>query len=234
MMYRLSKVLRRSDEILYAKNEADRRVRQIDSELLSSDKRLNKLSLARTALTEFAQQSQEEIKTSIEDLVTLALRSVFDREWSFKLYFERKRNDFTIRPVIVENGEEFDPKDELGGGAIDIISYALRVILFSLSDDANDYERVMILDEPMKFVGTGDTLSRAGSMIKEIAERLEIQTIMVTHDEELAEISDVAYEVTHNGTKSEINRTRPVITEASLIEPLRKALPKKKRKRVKL
>jgi len=194
-------------------------VKQMEAKQLALTKYselVEKLELARITLTEFAKVTQEDIKNHIEDLVTLALQAVFDREWQFKLIFERKRNDFEVRPVIIENGEEFDPKDELGGGAIDIISYSLRIILFTLGFESDsNVEKVMWLDEPMKFVGTGDLMHRAGSMIRDISQTLGIQTIMITHDEELAEISDRAWEITHRDGKSIVTQTVGVKNRSS-------------------
>ena len=45
---------------------------------------------------------------------------------------ERKRNKLECRPVVMEGDYEYTAKDEMGGGIIDIISFAFRVVLWSL------------------------------------------------------------------------------------------------------
>ena len=158
---------------------------------------------ARWILAEIAKETQKNFQVKVESLVTSAIRAVFEeRPFQFKLIFEQKRNKFECKPVVVENGVEYEPKDELGGGIIDLISFSFRVVLWHLENPRS--RNVFVLDEPMKFVGKGDLLMRAGHMIKEISHRLGFQIIMVTHEPELAEIADKAWSVEHDGVKSHL------------------------------
>jgi DNA repair exonuclease SbcCD ATPase subunit len=158
---------------------------------------------ARWILSEVAKETQKNFQVKVESLVTSAIRAVFEeRPFEFKLIFEQKRNKFECKPVVVENGVEYEPKDELGGGIIDLISFAFRVVLWHLENPRS--RNVFVLDEPMKFVGKGDLLMRAGRMVKEISHRLGFQIIMVTHEPELAEIADKAWAVDHDGVKSHL------------------------------
>lgn len=158
---------------------------------------------ARWILSEVAKETQKSFQTKVETLVTSAIRAVFEeRPFQFKLIFEQKRNKFECRPVVMEGDNEYEPKDELGGGIIDIISFAFRVVLWHLENPRS--RNLFVLDEPMKFVGKGDLLMRAGRMIKEISHRLGFQIIMVTHEPELAEIADKAWSVEHDGVKSNL------------------------------
>ena len=80
-------------------------------------------------------------------------------------------------------------KDDEGGGLIDVISFALRVVLHSLETPQS--RNVLVLDEPLKW--TGKLMSKAGQMIKEISNRLGLQVILVTHEPELSEIADRSF-----------------------------------------
>lgn len=153
---------------------------------------------ARQVINEAAKNTQQFFKAQVETLVTTAIRTVFDRPFEFKLIFEEKRNKIEARPVIKEGENEYDPKDEMGGGIIDIISFALRVVLWSLQ--TNRTRNVFILDEPFKW--TGALMVKAGMMLKELSDKLGIQVIMITHDDELMDISDKTWIVRHNGEKS--------------------------------
>lgn len=158
---------------------------------------------ARWVLSEVARLTQERFKEKVETLVTTAIRAVFDRPFKFVLEFERKRNKLECRPVIKEGDVEYVPKDDMGGGIIDVLSFALRVVMWSLQRPRT--RNVIVLDEPMKYVGKGELLDRAGRMLREVSKGLGIQLILVTHEPQLIEIADRAYSVRHNGKKSVVD-----------------------------
>ena len=182
-------------------------------EVLKSDlvRKTNSLNLAKQdyenlvkakwVLTEVARLTQEKFKNRVEELMTYAIQSVFDRPFEFKLVFEIKRNKLECKPVILENGIEFDdPEYDIGGGLVDIISFAFRVVLWSLENPRS--RAVFVLDEPMKHIGKGELLIRAGKMLKEISDKLKFQLIIITHEPLLAEIADKKFEVSHDGIRS--------------------------------
>jgi DNA repair exonuclease SbcCD ATPase subunit len=172
--------------------------------ILSKKDNVETLVKARWVLTEVATMTQKRFKEKVETLVTMAIRSVFDRPFQFFLEFERKRNKMECRPEIKElvKGKlrTFDPEEDMGGGIIDIISFALRVVLWSLEIPRS--RNVICLDEPMKNLGKLVTL--AGQVLKEISHKLDFQLIVVTHEDELIEIADRAYHVSHDGDRSHI------------------------------
>ena len=158
------------------------------------------LQRARWVLTEVSKITQMNFKTRVEELVTVAIRSIFDRPFEFHLKFEQKRNRLEITPVIIENGQEFIPKDEMGGGILPVIGFALRVVLWSMENPRS--RNTIIMDEP--FAGIGSLMNRAGSMLQEISNKLGIQLIITTHDPVLSEYADKSWEVKHNGSFSKI------------------------------
>lgn len=141
--------------------------------------------------------TQERLKARVDALLTLAISSIFDRPFTFNLEFERKRNRLECTPKIMEGSKEYVPKEDMGGGIIDITSFAMRVVLWSIENPK--VRNLFILDEPMKFVGKGELLNRAGNVLREIADRLNVQLIVVTHESELAQMADTKYIVTHDG-----------------------------------
>ena len=161
-------------------------------------KDIKALEKGRFILTEAAKVAQEQIKTEIESLLTLVIRGVFNRPMTFKLIFEEKRNHVEARPVIIENGEEYIPKDDLGGSIIDIIAIATRIILWYISNPRS--RNLFLLDEPFRF--TGGLIGKAGKMLQFLSKKLKFQVLMVSHDDSLIEICDRVYRVTHNGTES--------------------------------
>jgi len=179
-------------------------INSIKLEIKSSKRKIENLIKARWILTEVQKQTQLRFKAVVEDLVTLAIESVYKRDLKFELVFEEKRNKFECRPVIREGDRIYEnPEDDLGGGILDIISFAFRIVLWYLADDRK--RNVMMLDEPMKFVGQ-NLIHLAGQVIWEISHKLNIQIILVTHDRELIEIGETCYHVDFEGGKSKVQK----------------------------
>ena len=161
---------------------------------------------ARWVLSEVAKLTQERFKEKVEGLVSMAVQSVFDRPFNFELIFEQKRNKMECRFVISETvkGEkvEYDSiADDMGGGLVDIIGFALRIVLWSLEKPRS--RSFMVLDEPFRFVGSA-LIEKAGIMLREISKRLGIQFIVVTHESELAEVGDRSWLVEHREGMSKV------------------------------
>ena len=150
---------------------------------------------------ELAEQTQRHFREQVESLATVAVRSVFDRPYSVKLLSEKRRGRMETEILILENGEEFQPKDEMGGSMMDLLSFVMRVILWSLQSPRS--RNTFVLDEPMKFLGSGIRLQQAARMLNEISRSLQCQLIIVTHETEvLAALADTAYLIEHNGVES--------------------------------
>ena len=161
---------------------------QLDSEYKKERKQVRQLkkltevvekALALTQIV--AQQTQEELEYRISDIVTTALSSVFPDPYEFKVHFEIKRGKTEAKLVFSRDGEELDPLTASGGGVVDVASFALRLSCYLLQPQN---QRVMILDEPFRFVSK-EFLPAVSDLIEELSEKLDIQFIIVTHEEEL-------------------------------------------------
>lgn len=144
--------------------------------------------------------AQENIKKLVECLVTHALQAVFGKEYSFELESRISRNKPEMEMFVSESGVKYSPKDEKGGGIIDVISFALRVVLWTIREPKS--ENVLILDEPFKMISPhiADFL---GEMLKEISQQLGLQIVMVTQNEVHAEKGDCRFYVRKiNGVSS--------------------------------
>jgi DNA repair ATPase RecN len=176
--------------------------KQAERELREVNKVKSNYKKAREVLLVVAATAQQTAKQKIETLVTAAIQAVYDRDFVFKLKFEQKRNRSTARPVICEGEAEYNAKEDLGGGMVDLVSFALRIVVWSMQHTMT--RPTIILDEPMKFVGQGELLGRAAAFIKNISQELGIQFILLTHEPQLAEIADKAWDVTHSNGKSKV------------------------------
>lgn len=113
-------------------------------------------------------------------IVTKALHHVFPdrRRDSFVVRFRENRGK-TECPLLLrtEAGEEAHPFDCAGGGVWDTLSYALRCAMLVLEQPAPS--RLLILDEPFKFLHGASARRRALRMLYNTSKALGIQTIIV-------------------------------------------------------
>ncbi len=171
----------------------------LDEKIYELGTKVENMTKARWIITEVQRLTQQRFKEKMENLVTLAIQSVFSkRHYEFELKFEEKRNQMEVKPIIHEwvNGVKYtyeSLEDDFGGGMIDIVSIAMRVVLWSMEKPAS--RNVIILDEPGKNLGA--MINVFGKILKEISHKLNFQLIVITHDEEILDNSDRAYLVSH-------------------------------------
>lgn len=166
-------------EVVLASLEANRsRKTSLISELICTEE-------AQVLFQQVAKDTQEQIRFHLEDIVNLALDAVFPDRYEFRIIFEIKRNKTEARIALLDGGHELDPMFSNGGGLKDILSFALRVALLIISKN----RRVLILDEPFKFI-SADLKEQAFGIMKRLSTELGIQIIAVTHDKEMIEVAD--------------------------------------------
>jgi chromosome segregation ATPase len=168
-----------------------------------ADRHLGHIAKGRVLLQEVAQQTQEQLRFHIEEIVSLALDAVFPDPYRLEVSFEQRRGKTECDLWFVGDGgdERIRPIDAAGGGAVDVAAFALRVALFSLQRPKS--RAVLALDEPGRFVSR-DLQGRFGEMVAEISHRLGIQIIMVTHSEEYVEAADRVFRVSQRKGVSKV------------------------------
>lgn len=162
---------------------------------------LEALIKARWVLTEVSRQTQEHLKHNIEQLVTMCLNEVFpERDFKFITEFQIKRNKMECEFRVDVDGNEYSPKDDMGGSILDIISFALRIILWSLENPKS--RNTIILDEPFRF--SGRLITKSVQMVKELSKKLNIQFIINTHSDEVIDIADRSFHIINKNGISQI------------------------------
>jgi DNA repair exonuclease SbcCD ATPase subunit len=121
-------------------------------------------------------RTQSNLEYHIANLVNMSLSAVLSDPPEFTVKFETRRNQTECDLLL--DGQK--PVDTVGGGVLDILSFALRLAFWTLRKN----RPVMILDEPFKFL-SADLQARAGEMLKEISESINLQIIMVSHAEDI-------------------------------------------------
>lgn len=154
---------------------------------------------ARVVVQQVADTIQKDIEEHISNIVTVALASVFEDPYEFKTQFVARRNQTECDMFFIKGGNECDPMDSSGGGALDIASLALRMAIWSIKQT----RAIQILDEPMRFLSR-DMQSRGSEMIKCLSEKLGIQVIMISHTPEAIEFADRVIQVEQKAGVSKV------------------------------
>lgn len=138
-----------------------------------------------------AKETQEKLKFHIEDIVQLALDACLPDRYKFTVKFEIKRGRTEANLILLDkDGNNINPMTDTGGGVVDLVSFALRIATWSLGKTDN----IIILDEPFRFISK-DLIPKAAEIINQLSNKLNLQFIIVTHIQELAEMSDKIFEV---------------------------------------
>jgi predicted ATPase len=131
--------------------------------------------------------AQDSTKAVFEGLVTQALQAVFGDEYTFELESRFNRGKPEIELFIVENGTKYSPKDEKGGGLVDVCSFALRIVSWAIREPRS--ENVLILDEPFRCLHK-EVLTFLSQMMQKISEELGLQIICITHENQIAIVAN--------------------------------------------
>lgn len=136
---------------------------------------------AQKLIQEVAATVQTQANERIAAVVGRALQTVFPGcGYDFTIRFDRKAGRTQARMVFLKNGEETVPQDEDSGGVVDVAAFALRVACLLFSGN----RRFLELDEPFAAVSKKSS-GRVSSLLLELSKELDVQILMVTHNEEL-------------------------------------------------
>lgn len=180
----------------------------LKTQLHDLEKKKQKLSLRLPAIEEtqaliqkVAGDTQEQLKIHIEDIVNTGLETCFPEEYSCYIDFIPSRGK-TEADIYLKDykGNRVNPLQDNGGGLADIVSFSLRLACWTLSKT----DPLIVLDEPFKFLSR-ELRPLAGELLKTLSEKLKLQIIMVTHDEEMIEVADKVFKVIRKGRESEVN-----------------------------
>jgi DNA repair exonuclease SbcCD ATPase subunit len=141
----------------------------------------------------------------IESLVTSALRVVFEHPYTFKLRQEEKRGQIELVPIVIDGDLELEPASSMGGGIIDVLSIALRIILWSMMKDKP--ESVMVMDEPARHVNSEKSVKNLATLFEQVSKSMGLQFIVVTNRPALSHNADLVYKVRKSKGSSVIEKS---------------------------
>lgn len=178
---------------------------KLEKLLLELNEEFKDISEAQDVMNLVGVLGQSEFSEIIECLVTQSLQHVFGPDYSFQIVNQIVRNQSETQFYVVINGLQYSLEEELGGGVLDVVSFALRVVFWLISVEKT--EPIMFFDEPLKYI-SADRLDSVGKMLKGVSELLGLQIIMVSHENYLINISDHSFQVTNNNGISYVEKLK--------------------------
>ena len=140
-----------------------------------------------------AKETQEELTYHLREIVDLALESVYgEHSYSFEIEFQAKKGKTEAVIWFKRDGYKIDIIQEGGGGVADIGSFSLRIAMWEVKTDKT--RATFILDEPFKYVSE-DLQPLAAEILRQLSHKLNIQMIIVTHQEHQKKIADKLFKV---------------------------------------
>jgi len=174
----------------FIRSELDKTNKDIEAK----QKRLHALERAQAFLQKVAQDTQEQLRFHIKDIVQLCIDTVWPGEVEFDMVFEIKRGKTEARLLFLIDGEEVDPIEADGGGLVHLAAFALRIAAWTLGTTRN----TIILDEPLGALQPLELQVQGFKIIKELSDKLGLQFIIVknsVNSGDLEEIADKVFEV---------------------------------------
>lgn len=155
-------------------------------------------------LQKTAEKQREYIKDKIEKLGTAALQSIFGPQFELNIELNQSKAKpeckIYVTETIGENKVTREPQDFTGGGVVDIVGLSLRFAMLQVYDEPR-IEGSVILDEPGKHVSK-EYSNLLSEFLKILSESLDRQIIFVTHNEYMANSSDIVIRVNKEGDTS--------------------------------
>ena len=153
-----------------------------DTKLEAVYEKLRTTEKARAFFQVQAENTQREVSETLSVIITSALKSVFPDDYECVIEFTGSG-----AKLYLKKGEDIieDPINSVGGGVIDIASFAARVSFIFLSGSS----RTLIADEPFKAVSS-DLRVKIPEMLQLLSEKLGVQFVIVSHLQEIIEGAD--------------------------------------------
>lgn len=158
---------------------------RIDKSIFNYEREITRLTQLKidledslTFVQDAAQITQSQIIADVTTVVSLALSSVFEDPYTFKMEFPVRRNRTEADLYFEKGGNRLDDLEDMSsGGALDIAAFGLRCACLKL--DNNPKRQVLILDEPLKHLRGEDNKRRASDMITRVSHELGIQMVVI-------------------------------------------------------
>ena len=179
-------------------------ITRLENEKVELQQLSDNLTLIMGYLNKLVDTKRSEVIDKIINLVSYGLQSILE-DATYKLILEEKeqRNQKVYSFFIEHSGLKTPILNSVGGGIINLLSLLFHVVLLSVSSKS----KTLILDEPFANLSVSYR-ERTADFIKQLSEKMGIQFIIVSHEEEIVEAADVSYTIADKNGKVQFIRNR--------------------------
>lgn len=172
----LKKVESKKTEIEINKRE----LKKIELNLKQEEKKYSDLDKLKEVIMTFSEESKNEMIEYIEDLVSSCLSSTFGNKYTFEIQAEEKHNQQEYHFYLNRNGLLLEPREDMcGDSLLDICNVGIRTASMVIDPTI---EPVFLWDQPFTNL-RHDKKPFVKDLIKELSNELDIQFIIINHDE---------------------------------------------------
>lgn len=153
-----------------------------------------------------AELSRDNVKRYLEEIGTMALQFVFEKDMSFVIEMQdragRAEADFFIEYSDGNEKVKVKPEDAAGGGLIDVLSTALR---FPYVEQLHDpqIQSCILMDEPGKMISEVASHKMAALLV-ELKQTFRRQSIIITHNDIYGSVADKGFIVSMSNAVSKV------------------------------
>lgn len=174
---------RKADAALADHRHAERAVADEAEALKAAEGRLAVATEGRTVLQGVAKATQEVVHKHISGVVTRCLKAVFgEGAYGFQIEFKEARGKTEAKVSFLRDGQEVIPKDESGGGPLDVASFAVRLACLLLIRPKR--RLALMLDQPFGNL-SANYQPQVARLLIELCDDFGFQFLIVTHAEGL-------------------------------------------------
>jgi DNA repair ATPase RecN len=183
-------------------DELNNRILKLNHEIESKDSSITTHNQAEDFIQNVSREIKNDVKERVNVLLNIGLQEFLPDKYAFSMDFIDRRGQTEVVFSLKDSaGNEFALDSAVGGGVVDLISFCLRVVFWSLMRPRT--RPVFILDEPFRFVST-DKQHVFSHLLQGLKKKYGIQFIIITHDETFQCEADKTFSVSHDGERSVI------------------------------
>lgn len=147
----------------------------------------------------------DRVRQFVANLVTAGVQDVFETDWEVLLIEEQKHGQRSLDIILKQGDIEASVPDGCGGGVSQVISVLVQIALVYLL--RSKVQQIVFLDESLSHLAR-NYHPAAARVLKQVAEDLNIQIVLVAHSELLLAEADMAYEFVLKDGKTHVKRIR--------------------------
>lgn len=156
---------------------------------------------------------RERIEGGIASIISHGLSVVFGEPIEVVLETTTFRDTTSMEILIRQNGALSSVLDAKGGSLVQVLGFLWRLFLTVTAQPP--LARVLVLDEPFAMVSE-EYRPALAELLRELSTRLGVQFLIITHEKELTDAADVAYEVVWYNNAARLHTIKNASEEASL------------------